>query len=631
VKPVYRSAFDRLPEEGAIGNSVKELQSRTSVESLAENLVPSPEFQARHGSDARKFQLTPDEFVATLYRSVLRRSADPPGLAHWSNVIRGTGDYTAVLASFVASEEFKLVDQDTLVRPSPSSFTGGNVSVRYDSIGALAIDQTMAGLPPSVDVVVPVYNAERWICAICDGYDALGLRPLFIVEARSTDQSLAILLSRKTRVFTAQGKKPYVESLLSGIIPYLSSRWILRLDDDELPSYGLLRWVADNTSCQQEHSVAFPRYWVRRNGNGGWEMSDCRAIGGAWGADHQYRLFRPSDVVASDTIHTPGFEVSSTIAPDEARIYHFDWIVRSYDERVRKVERYEELQKGAGNHLAVYYLPEERDHAIYDFILLEDSLIETICERVTQTKSDRELGITNELERFDHLGVKLELPRHLVTPAIRRAFREGYYEALETQIIAKVLRPTDIVLELGAAVGFLATWISQRLTAGRVISYEANPSLIDVAANTFRLNDVNVTLRHAAVTGETGCELAEFFVHEDFWASSQIVNSGVRIEVAAEALQDILHSVRPDLIMVDIEGGELALFEHVELSGIRHAIVELHSAVIGQAGVRRVFQRMAELGFAYDPTHSSAHAITFSPVLHSPAGSRPGSVQMPRL
>ena len=234
-------------------------------------------------------------------------------------------------------------------RRSPSSFTGGVASIRHDAIGGLATDQLGAGLPPGIDVVVPVCNAARWINAICDGYDGLRLRPLFIVEARSSDDSLAILLGRNARAFTAQGEMPDVESLLSGIIPYFSSSWILRLDDDELPSSAMLRWVAGNVSHLQAPSVAFPRYSIYRNGNGGLGDFGLRGDGGPWKTNYQYRLFRPSDVAPKDTLHSPGFDASFELAPDEARIYHFDWIVHTYDERRRKTERYEELEKGNRN------------------------------------------------------------------------------------------------------------------------------------------------------------------------------------------------------------------------------------------------------------------------------------------
>jgi FkbM family methyltransferase len=614
---IERAKFDALSEHYQM--RYEELKQQYDMATARHDELQQNEVTARRAED--NFQLTPEQFVATLYRTVLRRPADPAGLAHWSNIITATGDYTSVLASLVESNEFKALGANLINCPPPSSFTGGAASIRYGTIGALAIDQVGAGLPPGIDIVVPVCNAEKWINAICDGYDALRLRPLFIVEARSSDNSLAILLGRNARAFSARGKRPYVESLLSGIIPYLSSSWILRLDDDELPSYAMLHWIADSISHLQGTSVAFPRFWVHGNTHGVWEISDCRAIGGAWGADHQWRLFRPSAVIPTDAIHTPGFEASGTIAPDEARIYHFDWIVRSYDERLRKIERYEELEKDSGNKFSAYYLPEERDRAIYDFIPLEDNLIETVCERLgPQELCEQKEGRRTQLidrcgvERYDHIGVKLELPRHLVTPAIRRAFREGYYETLETQLISRFLRPSDTVLELGAAVGFLATWIAQRLTTGRVISYEANPSLIDVAANTFRMNEVNVTLKNAIVIGEAGRETAELFVHQAFWASSQFPNEGTRIEVPARGLSSVLQDVSPDILVVDIEGGEKELFDQVELSGIRHVLVEFHVAVTGRSGVRKVFQRMSELGFTYDPEFSSSYIVTFTPV-----------------
>jgi FkbM family methyltransferase len=275
----------------------------------------------------------------------------------------------------------------------------------------------------------------------------------------------------------------------------------------------------------------------------------------------------------------------------------------------------------AHGELIVYYLPEEQDRAVCDFIHLEDNLIEAICEQlIPQESHQHKEGVTTrmtdrcEVERYDHLGVKLEVPRHLIAPAIGRAFREGYYERLETQLIGRLLRPSDTVVELGAAIGFLATWIAQRLTTGRVISYEANPSLIDIALNTFSINGVNIALKNAIVLGEIGRDTAEFFVDEAFWASSQFINKGKRIEVPAQSLQSVLQNDDPDILVVDIEGGEKGLFEQVELNGIRHAVVELHAPIIGLSGVRKVFQRLAELGFAYNPEFSWSYIVTFTPI-----------------
>ncbi|RWM31956.1 FkbM family methyltransferase [Mesorhizobium sp.] len=52
--------------------------------------------------------LTPEEFVAALYRCCLGREPDLDGLASWAGQISQHGDPTAVLAGIMASEEYRL-------------------------------------------------------------------------------------------------------------------------------------------------------------------------------------------------------------------------------------------------------------------------------------------------------------------------------------------------------------------------------------------------------------------------------------------------------------------------------------------------------------------------------------------
>jgi len=51
--------------------------------------------------------LTPEEYVAALYRSCLGREPDPEGLASWAALIRDQGDPTFVLRGIMQSEEFR--------------------------------------------------------------------------------------------------------------------------------------------------------------------------------------------------------------------------------------------------------------------------------------------------------------------------------------------------------------------------------------------------------------------------------------------------------------------------------------------------------------------------------------------
>ncbi len=245
-------------------------------------------------------------------------------------------------------------------------------------------------LPAGLEIIVPVCNAERWIGVILDAYDGMGLRPLFILDTRSADRTAEILAVRRARVLPATGRHARVESLLYGVVPRLRSRWLLRLDDDELPSHALLAWVAGNLRALPTSVAGFPRQWVRCLDAGGWATSFCagasRAAGGTADEDRQHRLFRRDAVTLRDDLHTPGFDLPEvTEAPSDAVIYHFDWLVRCRDERLRKIAAYDRQSPGNGTRFAAYYLPEDHEPSLYDFTPLGDPVVRTLASRMQQT------------------------------------------------------------------------------------------------------------------------------------------------------------------------------------------------------------------------------------------------------
>jgi len=250
--------------------------------------------------------------------------------------------------------------------------------------------QPRVKLPAGLEIIVPVCNAERWIGTILEAYDAMGLRPLFILDTRSADRTAEILAVRRARVLPATGRHARVESLLFTVVPSLRSPWLLRLDDDELPSRALLAWVAGNLHGLPTSVAGFPRQWVRRLEAGGWATSFCagasRAAGGTAEEDRQHRLFRRDAVALREDLHTPGFDLPAvTEAPSGAVIYHFDWLVRCRDERLRKIAAYDRQSPGNGTRFAAYYLPEDHDASLYAFTPLSDPAARTLASRMQQT------------------------------------------------------------------------------------------------------------------------------------------------------------------------------------------------------------------------------------------------------
>lgn len=197
-------------------------------------------------------------------------------------------------------------------------------------------------------------------------------------------------------------------------------------------------------------------------------------------------------------------------------------------------------------------------------------------------------------------GISVPFDPRIITPKIERPMRKGRYEGGECAALRRVLRPGDRVLELGAGLGLCSTVAAQVEGVEAVVAIEANPELLPLIRETHRLNGVEgkVDLRNG-VAMPTGGAAVPFYVRPDFWASSMEAGSRgySRIEVLpAIGLDTLMAELRPTVIVCDIEGGELGLFDGVDLSGVRHLVLELHPKVYGTEGMGRIACGLAVQG-----------------------------------
>ena len=70
----------------------------------------------REGCSETMPAMEPIAYVTALYRTCLGREPDPAGLQHWTDVITATADPTSVLASLLASKEYRArVDKTAVI------------------------------------------------------------------------------------------------------------------------------------------------------------------------------------------------------------------------------------------------------------------------------------------------------------------------------------------------------------------------------------------------------------------------------------------------------------------------------------------------------------------------------------
>lgn len=213
-------------------------------------------------------------------------------------------------------------------------------------------------------------------------------------------------------------------------------------------------------------------------------------------------------------------------------------------------------------------------------------------------------------------GMRFPRDERIIPARRRRLLREGRYEEKEYTAIMAALRPDDVVIELGAGMGYISTAVAMK-GARAVHSFEANPAMIPYIREVHRLNGVTgVNLTHAVLGASAG--KVAFHIREDFTASSLTAEPTGRVgpviaveEVEMLDIRAVIAAIAPTFLICDIEGAEADLIPAADLSGLRCAVVELHPQWIGAAGVAAVFGAMAAAGLTYFPRGSNAKVVTF--------------------
>lgn len=146
---------------------------------------------------------------------------------------------------------------------------------------------------------------------------------------------------------------PIIESVLDLVIAQCAAPYVLRLDDDESVSPGMLAWLK---------AEAYTRAEV-------WKF--CRAH--LWGneetyleapqlwPDHQTRLSVKAKAGGRHWIHAGSPYGGGDLAPADAAILHHKFLVRDYLARQAIGMRYDDVQPGAGiaGGMRAFQLPED--------------------------------------------------------------------------------------------------------------------------------------------------------------------------------------------------------------------------------------------------------------------------------
>lgn len=166
----------------------------------------------------------------------------------------------------------------------------------------------------------------------------------------------------------------------------------------------------------------------------------------------------------------------------------------------------------------------------------------------------------------------------------------GTYEIDLQAAIKKFCLPGMAVYDIGANIGYISLIFAKQVgSQGNILAFEPLPDNFQRLAENIALNELNtrVSTIQAAVVDKPGT--TTFFVHKSGAMGKAQGSLGreeqylSQIDVKAIALDDFIFSQnhpRPDLIKMDIEGGEVLAIKgmHKTLVEIKPTIlVEIHS------------------------------------------------------
>ncbi|MBE1283881.1 MAG: FkbM family methyltransferase [Rhodobacteraceae bacterium] len=177
------------------------------------------------------------------------------------------------------------------------------------------------------------------------------------------------------------------------------------------------------------------------------------------------------------------------------------------------------------------------------------------------------------------------------------------YEGHEIRGSLHVVREDDVVLEIGSGIGLVGAVIAFNQRPKRVHSFEANPELIPEVEKLYDINGLGevISVRNQVLfSAPERPDSIPFHLRNSYLGSSLVEAEGrVRktVDVPTVDFAETCAEIEPTVLVMDIEGGELELLRHADLSPFRAIVLEFHPKAYGIGGMRECKNILREAGF----------------------------------
>ena len=205
-----------------------------------------------------------------------------------------------------------------------------------------------------------------------------------------------------------------------------------------------------------------------------------------------------------------------------------------------------------------------------------------------------------KIQQIELEGLKLDVSA--LSPKIRNRLINGGYEAHEKTMCRDFLAPSDSVLEIGGAIGFIGLICQKEMGVKKYIVFEANPRTVEILRRNYELNGVKANVLNMALAHSDG--EVELEVGTDFWENSIVYDSAKNegrktVRVPAGSLSTLLRLTpfKANVLIIDVEGAEQFIDFAQIPEEVNKVIIELHPKVIGQEAAYNIVAALISKGF----------------------------------
>jgi FkbM family methyltransferase len=206
-------------------------------------------------------------------------------------------------------------------------------------------------------------------------------------------------------------------------------------------------------------------------------------------------------------------------------------------------------------------------------------------------------------------GVLVGTTKETTPHSVRNALFKGVYEEHECDIVERIVKRGDRILEIGAGIG-LVSLLSTRLAGeGQVLSCEANPALEPLIRANYALNGWKPNLRMGAVAASAGT--VTFHQNDNLLSSSRIDRklAGKAISVEANSINELLAAHHAKIVIMDVEGSETELLATADLSKVESIIVEMHPHIVGEDEIGKLLAKLKSEGFSINDQRHKTYLL----------------------